>query len=97
MIVLLVHLGIKPGLENELKAKVKEVVEATRKEPGCISYHLLQDPYVDNEFYFIEEWQSVEALHAHRLTPHFIKWGKESTAIVAQRVVKMYDSQEKQF
>ncbi|MEQ9239069.1 MAG: antibiotic biosynthesis monooxygenase [Coleofasciculus sp. E2-BRE-01] len=31
-----------PGKEDKLKALLLEIVEATRKEPGCITYELLQ-------------------------------------------------------
>ncbi len=61
----------RPNKVNELLSVLSSLVEPTRKEPGCISYHLLQNNEDPAEFVFIEEWQSSTALESHFATKHF--------------------------
>jgi quinol monooxygenase YgiN len=46
------------------------VAAASRAEAGCISYRLYEDTEINNEFVFVEEWESGEALQRHFTTPH---------------------------
>jgi quinol monooxygenase YgiN len=46
------------------------VAAASRAEAGCISYRLYEDTELENEFAFVEEWDSIEALQRHFATTH---------------------------
>ena len=46
------------------------VAAASRQEAGCISYRLYENTETQNEFVFIEEWESREALQRHFATSH---------------------------
>jgi quinol monooxygenase YgiN len=46
------------------------VATASRAEAGCISYRLYEDTEIENEFVFVEEWESSEALQRHFATQH---------------------------
>jgi quinol monooxygenase YgiN len=46
------------------------VANASRAEPGCISYRLYEDSEIEHDFVFIEEWESEEALRRHFSTAH---------------------------
>jgi quinol monooxygenase YgiN len=46
------------------------VAAASREESGCISYRLYEDTERENEFVFVEEWESDAALKTHFATPH---------------------------
>jgi quinol monooxygenase YgiN len=61
----------RPGKVNELLPVLNSLVEPTRKEPGCISYELLQNNEDPTDFTLIEEWQSDAALQSHFATKHF--------------------------
>jgi quinol monooxygenase YgiN len=61
----------RPGNVNELLSVLTSLVEPTRKEPGCISYKLLQNNEDPTDFALIEEWQSNTALQSHFATKHF--------------------------
>ena len=61
----------RPGRVNELLSVLYSMVEPTRKEPGCISYELLQNNEDPTDFTLIEEWQSDTALQSHFATKHF--------------------------
>jgi quinol monooxygenase YgiN len=46
------------------------VAAASRKEAGCISYRVYEDTELANEFVFVEEWETSEALQRHFGTSH---------------------------
>lgn len=52
---------------------VKELVEQTKKEAGCISYKMYQDIKEPSLLTMIETWESEEALQAHMASPHFTR------------------------
>ncbi|MEQ4923527.1 putative quinol monooxygenase [Proteus hauseri] len=49
----------------------RELVEATKKEPLCISYDLYIDEKDPGHFIFIEEWPDHAALDTHCNSEHF--------------------------
>ncbi|MDH4088744.1 MAG: antibiotic biosynthesis monooxygenase [Nitrospira sp.] len=55
-------------------AQVREIltalVDATRREPGCLSYELLQNHDDPTDFAFVERWASPAAEQAHFATQH---------------------------
>lgn len=61
----------RPNKVNELLSVLSFLVEPTRKEPGCLSYELMQNNEDPTDFTLIEEWQSNTALESHFATKHF--------------------------
>lgn len=60
----------KAGKEQELRAGLESVIEATRQEAGNVTYELYQgvdDPAV---FTFYENWNSKADLDSHLQSPH---------------------------
>lgn len=57
---------------DETLEEAQRLIKATRAEPGCISYQLLQDREEPAHLTFVEEWASAEALDAHFMTDHFL-------------------------
>jgi quinol monooxygenase YgiN len=49
---------------------LEDLIEPTRREPGCLRYELWNNQSVPTDFTFIEEWASEAALEAHMRTPH---------------------------
>ncbi len=50
---------------DELQSALSSLVDATRKEPGCLSYNLLQNYDDPTDFTMVEEWESKKALEVH--------------------------------
>jgi len=63
------HTVKKDCIEKLLKV-LKELVEKSRLEEGCISYSLYKDIESDNVYTIIEEWQDIKSLN-NLLHPHF--------------------------
>ncbi len=67
------------------------VAKASRAESGCISYSLYEDTEIENDFVFVEEWDSDEALQRHFATPHVRDFMRAIPAtIVAPADVKFH-------
>ncbi|MEW6211281.1 MAG: putative quinol monooxygenase [Acidobacteriota bacterium] len=60
----------RPDKVEELRSLLAGLIEPTRKEPGCISYELLQNRHDPVDLTFVEEWESDAALDAHLATEH---------------------------
>jgi quinol monooxygenase YgiN len=62
---------IQPGREDEAVQLFRELIPATRAEPGCRMYLVhrsLSDP---RKFFLYEQYDDQAALDAHRAAPHF--------------------------
>lgn len=60
----------KPGKAEAIKAVIKPCIEATRKEEGCLKYHLHQDIARPDHFIFVEHWASEEIVQKHSKSAH---------------------------
>jgi quinol monooxygenase YgiN len=83
---------IASGKEEEVLTLLPRLTEATRTEPGNISfvaYRQLGDP---SEIVLLERYDSREAFAAHRETPHFkdLVLG-QIVPLLESRVVETYD------
>jgi quinol monooxygenase YgiN len=59
-----------PDKVDEARAILLELIEPTRKEPGCITYELLQNKSDATDFTFVEEWENESALDSHAVSNH---------------------------
>jgi quinol monooxygenase YgiN len=64
------RVAAKADRVEQVRTILMGVVEPTRREPGCLSYQLLQNRADPTDFTFIEEWASAAAEQAHFATPH---------------------------
>lgn len=90
MIDVIATIRVKAGRRNEFLAKFKANVPAVLAEQGCIHYY----PTVDadsgiaaqaadaNSVTVVEQWQSLEALHAHLAAPHMAAYRETVKDIV---------------
>ncbi|GLQ86828.1 putative quinol monooxygenase [Dyella flagellata] len=69
-ITLVAFLIAKPGEENELIRHFQPVIQATRREAGCIDYHLHQNAKVPTDFVMYENYVDQHALKAHQNAPY---------------------------
>ncbi len=71
MIYIIAESYIKPECREQFLALAKEMIRATRNEPGNISYTLTEDLNEPNHFTYLEEWQDEDAIKAHNASAHF--------------------------
>ncbi len=74
MIVLIVHMKVKPGTEEECKRLMRILEVHTREEPGCIQYVGHQSIEESTRFSFYETYRSKADLDSHWASDHFKKY-----------------------
>ncbi|HEV2982148.1 MAG TPA: putative quinol monooxygenase [Solirubrobacteraceae bacterium] len=68
---------------EELMRVGQAVARASRADDGCIAYRIYQDTENPDEFVFVEEWESEEALRSHFATPHVAEFMQAISATLA--------------
>jgi quinol monooxygenase YgiN len=70
MLVIAGEIEIDAANREAAVAAAVRMMEATRREAGCISYTFSADLVHPGRFRIFEEWESPEALAAHFQAPH---------------------------
>ena len=73
-----------PGNEEMLRHALIGFAKGAPKEPGCLSYRLLEDQAKPGRFLTYEEWASDSALMAHLTSPAMKAALPTLTKILAQ-------------
>jgi quinol monooxygenase YgiN len=60
----------KPGLADALEERLVSMVAPTRREAGCLAYHVHRDRADRSLFVFYEAWRSLDDLERHFQEPH---------------------------
>lgn len=82
---------VKENCNEELLLILKELVEKSSLEKGCISYKLYKDMDSDNIYTIIEEWQDIESLNHHFNTVHFKVLTEKVRAYVKECCINKYE------
>ena len=69
MIVLFAKSILLEGKQQEFIAVAEKLVKATREEPGCVYYDLVQAE--ERVFYFVEKYLDEAAVEIHKNSEHF--------------------------
>ena len=86
--VLAVSWVAKPGNEDEVHEILRQMGEASRAEPGVVTYTTHVDPENPREFFIYEKYYDAAGLEAHQETAHF----KE---LVLARAIPLLESRER--
>jgi quinol monooxygenase YgiN len=91
MIVVIGRVRTDADKREQLITLGQAVALASRAETGCISYRLYEDSERANDFVFVEEWESDEALREHFATPHIAEFMRSIPAtLIAPPDVKFH-------
>jgi quinol monooxygenase YgiN len=80
-------LKAKPGKEASLREELVKVVQASRKEEGCINYTLHESTEDSRTFVFYETWADEDALKSHIESEHYSNYRKNIETLIEQREV----------
>ncbi|MGE0828355.1 MAG: putative quinol monooxygenase [Hyphomonadaceae bacterium] len=78
--------------KEELVAPLREMVAATRAEPGNIVYSISFDPFEEGVLRIYEEYKDRDAIKAHIASPHMKAWRAHSADFT--RELKIYEAEE---
>ncbi len=73
----------RPDYVAQVRDVLRALVDATRQEPGCLSYELLQNNSDPTEFVFVERWANAPAEQAHFVTPHLLSAIQQLVGLLA--------------
>jgi quinol monooxygenase YgiN len=82
MIVVVGRVSTDADKRDELVRIGEKVAVASRAEAGCISYRVYEATDLENQFVFVEEWESSEALQQHFATAHIAEFMQAIPAVV---------------
>jgi (4S)-4-hydroxy-5-phosphonooxypentane-2,3-dione isomerase len=74
MLIVHVHVRVKPEFIDAFKTATVLNATASRKEPGIARFDLLQQSDDPARFILVEAYRDVGAPAAHKETDHYKKW-----------------------
>ncbi len=84
MSILLVHIRVLPGKEEEFVAATLENREKSLREPGIFRFDLLRDEADPCRFVLVEGYLDQGAQAAHKETAHYAKWKALAEPMMAE-------------
>lgn len=84
MLVVLVDVVVKEGMEAAFMAATVENASNSRKEPGVARFDVLQDRESPTRFTLVEVYRNDQAPAAHKETAHYLKWRDAVADMMAQ-------------
>jgi len=71
MISFIVRMRFAPEDREQVSEALRRLTDASRQEPGCVSYIPHEVAGEPNTILIYEQYRDKEALEAHRASPHF--------------------------
>lgn len=92
MLILAGSIRIAQGQREAALEHIRRMVEATRAEPGCLSYAFAFDVMDEHVVRIFEVFEDEAALAAHRASPHMATWRAASPQLgISDRDLSQYD------
>jgi quinol monooxygenase YgiN len=86
MIGIVAKLKIQDGKQSEFEKVAKDLMAKVKaNEPGCLTYQLYKTKGSADEYIFMEQYASADALAAHGQTEYFKAAGPKLGAVLAGR------------
>lgn len=84
MLIVHVHVHVKPELVQSFVEATVENARASVQEPGIARFDVIQQQDDPTRFVFIEVYRTPEAPAAHKDTPHYAKWRDTVAPMMAE-------------
>ena len=84
MLVVHVHVKVKPDFVEAFKEATIKNARASLKEPGIARFDLIQHADDPVRFVLVDAYRSPEAPAAHKSTPHYAEWRDQMEAFMAE-------------
>lgn len=93
MIVIHVHVHVKPEAVEEFVAATIENARNSVQEPGIARFDVIQQQAVPTHFVLVEIYRDAEAIDRHKETAHYLAW-RDAVAdlMVKPRTRVIYES-----
>lgn len=84
MIIVHVHVRVKPEAVEEFSRATVENARASVQEPGIARFDLVQQQDDATRFVLIEIYRNAEGAAAHKETAHYAKWRDAVAPMMAE-------------
>ena len=84
MLVVHVHVRIRPGQVEEFLAATLANARSSLAEPGVLRFDVIQDEADPAHVVLVEVYRDAEAPAAHKLTPHYATWRDAVAEMMAE-------------
>jgi (4S)-4-hydroxy-5-phosphonooxypentane-2,3-dione isomerase len=84
MLVVHVHVHVKPDAVEAFRAATVENARASRREPGIARFDVAQQADDPTRFVLVEAYRTPEAAAAHKETAHYAKWRDTVADLMAE-------------
>jgi autoinducer 2-degrading protein len=84
MLVVHVHVKVKPECIQEFKEVTIENARQSLKEPGIARFDVVQQNDDPSRFVLVEAYRTVEATAAHKATAHYAAWRDRMESLMAE-------------
>ncbi|HEY5779248.1 MAG TPA: antibiotic biosynthesis monooxygenase [Terrimicrobiaceae bacterium] len=84
MLVVHVHVKVKPDHVDAFRTATIANAQASRKEPGIARFDVLQQSDDPTRFVLTEAYRTPEAPAAHKETAHYATWRDTVTEMMAE-------------
>jgi quinol monooxygenase YgiN len=84
MLVVLVHVRVKPESIEAFKAATLENAQHSLREPGVARFDVLQENEHPERFVLVEGYRSDDAPARHKETAHYQKWRDTVESMMAE-------------
>ena len=75
MLIVMGEVVVEEGAVEKVRNALQDMEQATRKEPGCLSYAFSLDINDPTTVRISERWASMDALQEHFHSPHMAAFG----------------------
>jgi autoinducer 2-degrading protein len=84
LLVVHVHVRVRPGAEEAFRVASLANAEASRREPGVVRFDVLADREDPSRFILVEVYRDGAAVAAHKETPHYAAWRDAVADLMAE-------------
>ena len=82
-VVVIASFEVQEGKADQAEEALRETIEGSHAEAGCLNYALHRDNNDGNVFVLVEVWTSQVALDAHFHQPYVKSLGEKAAGLVA--------------
>jgi quinol monooxygenase YgiN len=84
MLVVLVHVHVKPECVEAFQAATRENARQSLQEPGIARFDVLQQADDPTRFVLVEAYRTPAAPAAHKATAHYAQWRETVEPMMAE-------------
>ncbi|MBW4085154.1 putative quinol monooxygenase [Paenibacillus sp. S150] len=94
MIIIHAVMQVNPEFKEKFLAEASQLLAATHKEEGNLSYELYNHFEQENTYIMVETWRDSESVSSHNASPHFTGFAaKAPEFLTAPLDVKVFNGE----